>query len=150
MDIKRFEELAEAYGGDIARWPTAEQTGGRAYLAADPDAARAALARAADLDEALDAWRVPHPSMALRDTVLAAAPRARPARAAGSPMGLWLWLSGAGFAAAAVAGVIVGIAASDAAFYDMRADTVLSAAPPAEADQGLAPYAVGDAGSQRA
>ena len=146
MDSDRFEALAEAYGGDLRRWPQAEQAAAQAFLALDP-AAQAVMAAAGGLDAALDDWRVGAPSAALRERIIGGAPRPKRARPS---VGLWLWLSGAGFAAAAVAGVIVGIAASDAALYDVRADQVLSAAAPGEAGPVLAPYTLGSAGSARA
>ena len=61
-----------------------------------------------DLNRLLDAYRVAAPSTGLRERVLAAAPRGR-ARAAFDPF--W-WLSGAGLATAAVAGIVVGAALS--------------------------------------
>ena len=57
-----------------------------------------------DLNRLLDAYTVPAPSVALRERVLAAAPKRR-ARAGFDPF--W-WLSGAGLAAAGVAGLVVG------------------------------------------
>ena len=146
MDADRFEALAEAYGGDIRRWPQAERTAAQALLAQDPTA-QAMLAAAGWLDAAMDDWRVGAPSAALRERIIEGAPRQKRARPS---IGLWLWLSGAGFAAVAVAGVMVGIAASDAALYDVRADQVLSAAWPGEAGPVLGPYTLGAAGSARA
>ena len=56
------------------------------------------------LNQLLDAYSVPAPSAALRDRVLAdaPAPRRRPARK------LFWWASGAGLAAAGVAGLVLG------------------------------------------
>ena len=39
MTYERFETLADAYGGDLRRWPEAEREAGRALLNADPRAA---------------------------------------------------------------------------------------------------------------
>ena len=61
-----------------------------------------------DLNRLLDAYRAPPPSAALRDRVLAAAPK-RGRRLGVDPF--W-WLSGAGLAAAGVAGLVVGAALS--------------------------------------
>jgi anti-sigma factor RsiW len=58
MNLQRFEELAGAYGADIARWPAAEQDSARA-LAAQDTRARAALARGAQLDALLHEAAVP-------------------------------------------------------------------------------------------
>jgi ferric-dicitrate binding protein FerR (iron transport regulator) len=57
-----------------------------------------------DLNRLLDAYRTPAPSATLRERVLAAAPkpRRRPA------FDLFWWASGAGLAAAGVAGVVFG------------------------------------------
>lgn len=120
MQIERFQALADAYGGDIRRWP-GELRGPAVALAEQSAAARAILARAEALDAQLDAWRVAAPSAALRDAVLAQAPRLRVGwvRSAG------LWLSGAGLAAACAAGVVFGVAASTAVTDDVRAETVL-------------------------
>jgi hypothetical protein len=49
MNLQRFEELALAYGADIARWPMPEQDRARQLAAADTHALDA-LARAAQLD----------------------------------------------------------------------------------------------------
>ena len=57
-----------------------------------------------DLNRLLDAYRVPAPSAGLRERVLAAAPKRR-ARGGFDPF--W-WVSGAGLAAAGVAGIVVG------------------------------------------
>ena len=61
-----------------------------------------------DLNRLLDAYRVPPPSPALRERVLAAAPK---------PGRRWVvdpfwWVSGAGLAAAGVAGLVFGAALS--------------------------------------
>jgi len=138
MDADRFNTLAAAYGGDLRRWPEAERAAAEDFRRRQPEAARTMLEEAADLDFALDAWRVAAPSAALREAVLAAAPKPRTRR-----RGLGLWLSGAGFAAAAtVAGVVVGVAASNAAVSDLRADALLSATLPQE-NSTLTAFTVG-------
>ncbi len=104
MTIERFEVLADAYGGVVARWPEAEREAAM-RIAAQPGAS-VILARALALDEALDAWTVLPASAVLRERVLGAAPapsrdlvhRAR------------LWWSGVGIAAA-LAGAVAGAAA---------------------------------------
>jgi hypothetical protein len=110
MSHERFEALAEAYGGDVARWPSEARDGAALLMAAEPDFTGAALAGAGALDAWLDAWRPAPASASLIDRIVAAAPRLR--------RPLWLaWLSpaalGAGLAAACAAGVVVGVQLSD-------------------------------------
>lgn len=108
MNLERFQTLAEAFGGSIARWPLAEQDAAFALLAMDPGAGAAALAAARDLDEDLDAAERLSPSHGLRQSILEAAPRPRAARTA-----FRRWLAGAGvgvgLAAATAAGLVIGI-----------------------------------------
>jgi hypothetical protein len=101
----RFAELADAYGGVLARWP--EQVRAEAMALALLPEMRAILAEAGQLDAQLDLWRVAAPSPALRERVLAARrmPLSRRAR---------LWLSGLGVAAA-LAGAAAGSVATAAA-----------------------------------
>jgi hypothetical protein len=40
MKIERFQHLAEAFGGDLSRWPQAEQSAAGALLRTDPAAQR--------------------------------------------------------------------------------------------------------------
>ena len=56
MTHERFEILAHAYGGDIARWPAAERDAAALLMAAEPEFARIVLADAGELDAALDLW----------------------------------------------------------------------------------------------
>ena len=106
MDAQRFEALADAHGGLIARWPAETQDAAYAWLAEAPVAAQAVLTQALALDEALNVLRPPQPSIALRDAILAAAPRER------QGWSLRRWLAGAGvgaaLATASVAGVLIG------------------------------------------
>jgi hypothetical protein len=121
MDAQRFEALAEAHGGLIARWPAGEQDAAYAWLAQAPETAQAVLSEALALDEALDVLRPPQASPALRDRILAAAPRER------RGWGVRRWLAGAGvgaaLAAASAAGVMVG--------------TQVSAGPPEASDEAV-------------
>ncbi len=144
MDAERFETLALAYGRDLGRWPAEEREAARTLLAGSPSLA-AVLDEAGDLDDALDAWRTPAPSAALRERVLASAPKRRRSGFGG----FGLWLSGAGFAAAA-AGVVVGVAVCSAAVSDVRADGLLSAALANETAAALAGFTVGEAGGTQA
>jgi len=109
MTRERFEGLAEAYGGDVTRWPAAERDSAALLMASDSAHAQAVLARAGALDAALNAFAAPLVAPALRDRVLATAPGPRVAR--------WPWLSpaalAAGLAAACAAGLVVGIVVSE-------------------------------------
>lgn len=108
MTFERFQLLAEAYGGAIARWPADVQDGAYAFLAAAPDQADAVLAEARACDALMDHAVSLAPSAALRDRVIALAPAARPQRAR-----IWRWMTGAGvgvgLAAATAAGVMAGV-----------------------------------------
>lgn len=121
MKIDRLEALAEAYGADLRRWPASERAFGESLVAADP-AARAALERAAALDALLDASPAVRPSAALAARVLAAAPKRRTARGHLDRIVLFL---GAGWAAAACAGVVAGVGLTGHYTADARADAVL-------------------------
>ncbi|WP_010187354.1 hypothetical protein [Sphingomonas sp. PAMC 26605] len=103
LPLERFRELADAYGGVIARWPEAYRDA--AMRTARSPAAQTLLAQAVLLDVALDTWRAPPPPADLRSRILASAPsRARRfARAR-------LWWSGIGIAAA-LSGAVAGSAA---------------------------------------
>jgi len=107
MNRDRFAELAQAYGGSVARWPAAEQDAAAALMAAEPEFARAVLAEADALDAALDAWPAYGVRHELREAVIAQAARAR---TRGERRG-WLWGAGAGagLAAACAAGLIMGV-----------------------------------------
>lgn len=125
MDANRFEALADAHGGLIARWPAEVQDAAYAWLAQAPEAAQAVLSEALALDQALDVLRPPRPSVDLRDRVLAAAPRPR------RGWSLRRWLAGAGvgaaLAAASGAGVMLGSQVS-AGSADVLDEAVMAAA----------------------
>jgi hypothetical protein len=126
MNPNRFAALAEAYGGDIRRWPDAERDAAWAFLKAQPESAAPALAAARRIDTALDSIASFQPSAALRDLVLASAPRSA-ARAASA---WWTarWLApGAGFAAACAAGAWLGLVAAHGAQTQLKADSVMVA-----------------------
>lgn len=119
MTPKRFETLAEAYGGDVARWPEADREAAAALMAAEPAWAETILARAGELDTALAAYALPKAPLDLADRIAAAAPLV-PARPAPPRWMGWLLPvgMGAGLAAACAAGVVMGavlsLPASDA------------------------------------
>ncbi|MDP3853370.1 hypothetical protein [Phenylobacterium sp.] len=122
MTPQRFESLADAHGGDVARWPAAEREAAAALMIAQPDVARKALARAAALDAALDAWPPMAVTHHLRERVIAAAPAAR----SRGRLAAWFWGAGlgAGLAAASAAGLAVGVT-----LYDVsQPDETVSAA----------------------
>lgn len=104
LTVARFQELAEAYGGVVARWP--EQYRGVATAMASRPDARDILERASALDGVLDTWRVQPSARSLHERVIATAPvpsKKFMARAR-------LWWSGAGLVAA-LAGATAGTAA---------------------------------------
>lgn len=123
MTPARLIALTEAYGADRRRWPEAERDMADAYVTAYPEVARQAMADADTLDALLFASRPMQPSAALRDRVIAAA-TVRPA-------GSKTWLSqlglamGAGWAAAACAGVVAGVVMTGHLTADIQADAVL-------------------------
>lgn len=104
MGPRRFRDLAEAYGGDISRWPEAERGPAEAWLAGNPREGAAVLEAARALDDILGSWRTADPVEALRSRVLVPAPdlvsRAR-RRAFVLTLG-----GGAGLAAACLAGIL--------------------------------------------
>ncbi|PZU75891.1 hypothetical protein [Brevundimonas sp.] len=120
MRIERLQALAEAYGGDLRRWPADQRAFAESLVAADP-AARVLLDEAAALDALLDASPSVAPSADLTARVLRAAPgaraKSRPRRA--------VWFLGAGWAAAACAGVVAGVGLTRQMSADARADAVL-------------------------
>ena len=132
MTLKRFRKLAESYGGDLLRWPHQLRPQARALLESSAEA-RGIMARARELDEAIEAagsarsenvWSGDRPEAALvrlRNTVAArtgaaGASAARtsgqaPVRVARSIPGRVRWIGLATAAGVAiVAGVTLGIA----------------------------------------
>jgi hypothetical protein len=105
MTPERFETLAEAWGGDVARWPVGEREAAAVLMAARSEWAQAVLARAGDLDAALAAYAPPQASARLAETIAAGAPAPRRRwRAWLLPAGM-----GAGLAAACAAGMVLGV-----------------------------------------
>ncbi len=102
MNQSRFDALADAYGGDLERWPEAERAAARAHLRDHP-AAGPILASARDLDLALADWKMEGPGSALaaRIAAITAAPRTHARR-------LRLFLSGLGATAALAGGLAAG------------------------------------------
>jgi hypothetical protein len=106
MSFGRFEDLAETYGGDIARWPEGEREAARALLARDAARLSPVLAAASQLDRLLDLAPAQSPNAALLGRLITAAPQA--------PNAARRWIAGLGAAlglsAAAFAGIAVGVA----------------------------------------
>jgi len=110
---ERFKVLAEAYGGDISRWPPDEREAAAALMAAKPAFTQDVLVEAGLLDAVLDDWtRQPAPA-ALVARIVAGAPAPRRA----SRWRGWLMPAGlsAGLAAAGVAGLLAGVQLSEQA-----------------------------------
>ncbi len=127
MTPERFDALVAAWGADSRRWPAAERAEALAFAASHPEAARAAMAEAETADALLNASRTPYPSAALRDRVIAAAAEAglsarRQGRKWLDRMALAL---GAGWAAAACAGVAAGVIMTTHLTADAQADAIL-------------------------
>lgn len=104
LPIDRFQELADAYGGVVARWPEPHREA--AMLMASDPVAQQILTRALSLDELLDTWQAPAVTDALRDRFMARAPASR----SGFALRARLWWSGIGIAAA-LTGAVAGAAA---------------------------------------
>lgn len=126
MKVERFQELAEAYGADLRRWPATDRAAAEALRLAQPVMIERLLFEAAKTDAVLQTSTAPQVSMALRDRVIASA------TAAGlSPRRVqWIagrlaWLSGAGWAAAACAGVVFGLNLTTQLTADQQVDAVL-------------------------
>jgi hypothetical protein len=103
MTPDRFRRLAEAYGGDFARWPARDRGPAAAFVAAHASQAAAVLSAERTLDVGLDAYAVPPPTPQLRERVLASARPPRPVRAWRLAVAAGLGLGLAGSAAAGVA-----------------------------------------------
>lgn len=106
MNTVRFEALAEAFGGDVARWPVGEREAAAELMLARPDWAGRVLAEAAVLDAQLMSHAASRATPGLTDRIVAGAPSPRQAR--------WVvWLLpagiGAGLVAASLAGFAIGL-----------------------------------------
>lgn len=127
MTSERFLALIAAWGADARRWPENERAAAKAFVAANPAAVHAALAEADAIDALLHLSPPLQPTLALRDRVIASAAEAGlKARREGRR-----WLDrlaivlGAGWAAAACAGVGAGVMLTTHLTADAQADAVL-------------------------
>lgn len=71
MTPDRFSELADAYGGRLAHWPSEVQSAARAFADAEPGFAQACLDEASALDQLLDLDAAAPPATALFETIAA-------------------------------------------------------------------------------
>ncbi|HEX8234200.1 MAG TPA: hypothetical protein VF559_12750 [Caulobacteraceae bacterium] len=122
MDSDRISVLLGAYGADSRRWPE----GDRAHTDLRDPALGARLDEARRTDELLGLSQSVVPSAALRERILASAPRERPVRRL---TGGWLWraAAGAGMAASLAAGLLVGWTAQAPAASDVNLQVALAA-----------------------
>lgn len=108
MTPARFRQITEAYGALPERWPDAERAAAMSLLASRDREALAALDRAFELDDCLDAFAVAGPDTHLIHRVIDSAPEAKAPRRKRS---FWkqprVWVSG-GLIGAGAAGVIMG------------------------------------------
>ena len=125
MNAQRFQNLAEAYGADLRHWPEAERGAARAFMDADPHGAERLLFEARQMDLVLDASSRAVVSHDLRERVIALAATAGLKPRARFAFGRLAWASGAGWAAACAAGVLVGLNLSQPAVSRAEADAVL-------------------------
>ena len=132
MTAQRFLALVAAYGADRRRWPDGERAAAEAFVQEYPEIARPALDDADATDGLLFTSPNPGVGMDLRDRVLADAMAttglatgglaARAGRRWVDRLGLVL---GAGWAAAACAGVVAGAMMTSHVTADVRADAAL-------------------------
>ncbi len=127
MTSERFLALVAAWGADARRWPDGERMAAQAFVAANPETAGAALAEADAIDALLHRSPAPRLSMALRDRVIASAAGAglTPRREGRRWLDRLTLVLGAGWAAAACAGVAAGVMLTTQMTADARADAVL-------------------------
>jgi alkanesulfonate monooxygenase SsuD/methylene tetrahydromethanopterin reductase-like flavin-dependent oxidoreductase (luciferase family) len=109
MTPERRQQLLDAYGADVRRWPLSERTD-------------ALPTQVDDLDALLDAWAAPEVSPALRARVLASAPRPRSAQF----WRPWIAALSASLAAACAAGIMFGVFLAQPALRAAREDAALT------------------------
>lgn len=137
----RFRKLAEAYGGKLERWPTAERKAARELVLKRP-ALRACLAEEAELDAWLDSGRadgLPASLLERLEALPETAPQPFPWHARS------LLKPALGWAIAAAFGLWLG-ARSDAFELDSGSEDTVEARQSAEEEELLA-LAAGDFGA---
>lgn len=128
MRLDRFRELLDAYGAEPRRWPEAERASAEQFMAENA-VARALADEARGLDAWLDAGWSPETSELTVARVVRAAPSPR---AILSRLGL---ASGVGWAAAAAAGLLVGLSLGEQVTRVWQADAALEQAAVWSADE---------------
>lgn len=161
MDLNAFRELTDMFGGRLEAWPDDARAEAGELMRADP-AARRILIDAQTLDAVLaaEAAAAPAPSNALMERILADAasvsaeaavaspsPASSPSATSSWSIGAWIEAAfgGVGLAAAAAAGLVVGLSSTpeaaqpdvfDDAYFELADE---SGAWGAEGDDWLAP-----------
>jgi hypothetical protein len=131
---ERFEAIAEAYGGDVARWPAEAREEAAVLMAEAPDFTQAVLERARALDAAMDAWRPALPSGALADRIAASAPAPGRRWSSWITPAAWGASLAAGLAAACAAGAMLGVELSGHVASRIEAHQAQTAAVNAQAE----------------
>jgi len=112
MSLQQFQKLAEAYGGDVTRWPTAYQREAQQFASKHTAQSEQALHAATSLDVLLSSHQVQPAQRSLFDAIAAGAPQQ-----AEKSLPNWSWpglagfgnrLIGTGIIGAGFAGVIAG------------------------------------------
>jgi hypothetical protein len=145
VDLERFATIVGAYGADSSSWPDDEREAALALLASSEEAARMQQ-EAAALDAFLDDVPDVRPSTALRSRILEQAPRRSSSWAERWnrfaevvwPFGP-RWQPVAALAAAAVLGVVVGVAVPQASPSDTSTTDVTEMAFGADVDWSVVP-----------
>ena len=128
MTLERFRSLAEAWGGDLSRWPADQQVAAQGFLETSPDA-RACLEEEMALDGLIREAAQESAPASLRVRVSGIpdeAPRLRQILPALWPFGP-VWRPVAGLAAAACFGVGVGLIVPPAGDGTLSSDPKLLA-----------------------
>ena len=121
MTKERFIHLLDAYGADWSRWPQAEVAPARALMASDAEL-QSQWRDAGALDDLLGHERsVPSADLRERVIALAAVAGLKPRR---ERRAFWTLLSGAGVAATAMAGVVLGVLLAQQIVAPIQAETV--------------------------
>lgn len=118
VGLKRFEQIIDAYGGDPGRWPADERAAAEALMATNAEAQ--AMAGEASL---VDSWLDQAPDVAPSELLVRRVLKAAPVQTR-----VFGWASGAGWAAAAAAGLVLGLSLGQQAQRTDQADDALEQA----------------------